>query len=139
MSDPAGMTTRTEIRARAYTEAARLEADARKYEASQQTIRTGITAAILPWVALIIMGGIVAAIVVWWQGKIWHTRTLIGHHPPPPVQPQNLAAQPPSLPDLMLLAQRQGYQIEIDGPTAYLVDNTGRRVGQRMLPNKHRM
>lgn len=125
------MTTRTEIRARAYTEAARLEADARKYEASQETIRTGITAATIPWVALIIMGGMVAAIVVWWQGKIWHTRTLIGYHPPPPK-----ITQPPSLPDLMLLAQRQGYRIEIRGRTAYLVDRTGRRVGQRMLPEK---
>jgi hypothetical protein len=125
------MTTRTEIRARAYTEAARLEADARRYEASQETIRAGIMATMIPWVALIVMGGIVVAIVVWWQGKIFHTRTLISHHQYLPKTPQI-----PGLADIILLAQRQGYRVEIEDHTAYLVDPTGRRVGQRMLPER---
>ncbi|RIK38008.1 MAG: hypothetical protein DCC55_22475 [Chloroflexi bacterium] len=128
------MTTRTEIRARAYTEAARLEADARRYEASQETIRAGIMAATIPWIALIIMGGIVAAIVVWWQGKIWHTRTtmLLAQQP----RPQLPRPRQPGLADLMLLAQQQGYQIEIEDQTAYLLDASGRRVGQRSLTDK---
>jgi hypothetical protein len=135
LADPAGMTTRQQIRSSAAIEVARQQAEAEKahaaaleHAATQQTIQTGIVWAVLPWVVLIIVGGAVAAIVVWWQGKIWHTRTLMVGRPRQP------AALPgPSLADLKALAARNGYHIEVDGQTAYLVDARGHVVGQRQL------
>jgi hypothetical protein len=134
LPDPAGMTTREQLRSHAQIEAARLQAQAAQHAATQETIRTGIVAAAIPWVALIIMAGIVIAIIAYWQGRIWHTRTgcelRVASYHPSPLAPRN------SLPDLMLLAQRQGYQVEIDGPTAYLLDAAGRRIGQRSLTER---
>lgn len=127
LDNPTGMTTRTEIRAQAHIEAARLEADAAKHAANQATIRTSLVVAILPWLALIVMGGIVAAIVVWWQGRIAHTQTLLAGQP---LQPP----RSPRLADLKRMAHRQGYQIEIENQVAYLVDCNGRQIGQRALP-----
>lgn len=139
LTDPAGMTTRQHIRSGAAIEVARQQAEAEKahaaaleHVATQETIQTGIIWAVLPWLALIIVGGIVAAIVVWWQGQIWHTRTLmVGRRGAHWAQTPTLPG--PSLADLKALAERNGYRIEVDGRMAYLLDARGHVVGQRQL------
>jgi hypothetical protein len=135
LRDPGGMTTRQQIRSSAAIEVARQQAEAEKahaaaleHAATQQTIQAGIMWAVLPWIVLIIMGGAVAGITVWWQGKIWHTRTLmVGHTRPPTALPG------PGLAELKALAARNGYHIELDGHVLYLMDDRGHVVGQRQL------
>lgn len=152
INDPGGMTTRQTIRsqsdsaiaqeqaraaiavaeaeARGAVAVAEQQADAQKAVALQETVRTGIVAAVVPWVVLIVVGGVVVGIVVWWQGKIWYKRTeMIG---PAPALPMARPVRP-GLAELRRLAAAQGYELEIDGDVAYLVDNAGRRVARRLL------
>jgi hypothetical protein len=129
--DPMGSTTRQSIQSEAEVRMVDRMAQAYEHEATQKTVRTGIVMAVLPWLALIIVGGTVAGIVVWWQGRIWHTRVQAEVSRAPKALP---VARPESseIAHYRSLAQREGYDIEVVGRTIYLLKN-GQRVGQKML------
>lgn len=126
-ADPLGMTERQRVRSNAYVEAARVQAEAQKTVAAQETVRTGLVVAVLPWLAIIIVGGAVVGVVVWWQGRIHLARVERA--------PASMPALPPSsqMVELRQLAARQGYGLEIEGSIAYLIDAGGQRVGRRQL------
>lgn len=141
--DPLGATERTNIRANAALQAAQAEADAQrriaeaqadaqKHVANQETIRAGMWAGVLPVALLIVGATLVIALVVNWQGRIWHERTKMGA---PSQIAQRMQAQQPAieLADLRKIAASRGYWLEIEGNVAYLVDEQGERRGRRLL------
>jgi hypothetical protein len=125
-----GMTTRTQIRADADVRIAQLQAEAEKAAAVQETVRAGLWAGMVPMALGIVAAGVIVAILVWWQGRIWLERTKQAAHL---TTPPALATRGPSLRQLQSLAAQEGYELVIDGNTAYLIDSAGRRVGRRRL------
>lgn len=147
--DPLGATTREGIRADALVRAAELEAeaqrriaeaqaDAQKHAAMQETVRTGIVAAMVPWALLIVGVVVVVCIIVNWQGRIHYARAGLEQRPSlglptPAAKPQpRPAGQALSLPELKALAESHGYDVEIEGRVVYLLVD-GQRVGRRLL------
>lgn len=128
-ADPFEATTRSQIKAQSDLAIAQAHAEAQKQIAIQETARTGMVVAIVPWALLIIGGIVLAAIVLNWQGRIAHTRVQQAGGAPALRSPPD----PPRIANLRQLAAKQGYEIKIVGNTAYLIDGAGRRVGQRQL------
>jgi hypothetical protein len=132
--DPLGATTRSRIRTQAALEVARFEAETARYSARQETVRTGLVVAVVPWILLIVAGGVIGALVVNWQGRIWYARTQAmlassQRSTPTPRRP----AVPPTLAQLRRAAQQQGMQVIVQGNQAWLLDQQGRVRGRRWL------
>jgi hypothetical protein len=131
-TDPMGMTTRQTSRssskveearllANAQIETARLETEATKYVATQETIKTGVIMAVTPWLLLIIGATIICALVVNWQGRIWYERTKYLTDSPRPTLP---------ISDLAKLANSRGWEIVTRKNEIVLLDQTGKIVGR---------
>ncbi len=130
LDNPLGMTDRQSIRANAYVEAARAQADATKAVAEQETIRTGIMAGMAIPVLLIVGGVILAGLVINWQGRIWLARTNQAPVMQAPALPRHKSQQ---IAELRRLAAQQGYSVQVVDSVAYLVDAQGQRRGRKLL------
>jgi len=128
-TDPVGFTTRqnmqdtaeiekARIAANAQIEVAKAAAKAEEYKATQSTVRTGIIAAVAPWLLLIVGASVVVCIMVNWQGRIAYSRS---NGPRLPVT------------ELHRLASEQGYTLVEEKDQLLLVDKTGHIVSRRSI------
>ena len=127
--DPFGATTRTQMRSSAQVQVAQAQANAQIAVAEESTeakVKTAQTwAPIVPVALLIIVCGVIGAIIVTYQGKIYLART------------ENPQPMPPALPPVVLdrlkdHAHNTGKQLYLDEGVYYLVDQFGKTV--RALP-----
>lgn len=125
----ASQRTATEIRANADISIARIEADADIEESRQATQRTALWTQVAPIVALIVVVGVGAWIVLWWRGRLYLAQVEA------PRRPAQLA--PP--PEVVQLADaRQGRPVLIDG--VWHVERGGQLIARlRELPDRSRM
>ena len=110
-------TTRADIAAQAQMHAADRQAEAAMHAADAATQRTAIVAGVLPVALLIIIGGGVLLMVVWYRGRAHVLRTqamLTGGQPA-------LLPQPP--PQVLALAQERGARPAlVDGQWHLMMD-----------------
>lgn len=127
--DPLGATTRTQMRSSAQVRVAEAQAQAQiavAAESGEAKVKTAQTwASVLPIALLIIALGVIGAIVVMYQGKIYLARA------------ENPQPLPPALPPVVLdrlkdHAQNTGRQLYFQNGMYYLVDEYGKAV--RALP-----
>ncbi len=131
-ADPLGATTRSRIHTGAALEMARLEAETARYSATQETVRTGLVVAVVPWALLILVGGVIGALVVNWQGRIWFARTQAMLAAPQRSTPVRSVGAP-TLAQLQRAAQRQGMSVVVQDGQAWLLDKQGHVRGRRWL------
>ena len=130
--DPMGATTRAQIRARADVEVAQANRDAAIGVAQADASKSHAWAMSAPFLTAIVMGGLVILAIVYWQGRIHLERTKQGA-PPIAALPALPRKQLPTLAQLRLLAEQQGMSVEVQGNTAYLLNEYNQIVGQRQL------
>ena len=127
--DPFGATTRTQMRSSAQVQVAQAQANAQIVVAEESTeakVKTAQTwAPVVPVALLIIVFGVIGAIVVMYQGKIYLARA------------ENPQPMPPALPPVVLdrlkdHAYNTGKQIYLEDGVYYLVDQFGKTT--RALP-----
>lgn len=131
LDDPFGATTRAQIRSNAQVRIAEADAQAQivvAQETSEAKVQTAQTwAATLPIALLIVVVGIIGAIIVTYQGKIYLARATnddIGPALPAPMPLDKLQDH----------ANRTGQGLYIEDGVYYLVDNTGKMA--RALPRR---
>ena len=127
--DPFGATTRTQMRSSAQVQVAQAQAQAQisvAQESTEAKVKTAQTwAPIVPIALLIIVCGVIGAIIVTYQGKIYLARS------------ENPKPLPPALPPVVLdrlkdHARNTGKQIYLEDGVYYLVDQFGKTT--RALP-----
>lgn len=115
-ADPFGASERAQIRARADVEVAQAERDAAIGVAQAEASKSQAWAMVAPFLAAVIMAGIIIGVIVWWQGKIYYVRATM--------QPQSamlLPGQPGFYPALRQVARHHNAQIEMDNGRYYLI------------------
>lgn len=117
-------TERTQIRANAAVAIAQAERDAAIGAAEAEVSIARAWAMVAVPLAIVIMGGVVAAIIVWWRGKIYHARATRAQ------ASQLLTIE--SERDLKLYARQLGGRLAVDDQ-GYKVYLPGGQV-QRLLP-----
>jgi hypothetical protein len=132
-SNPMGSTTRERLRTDAQVEIAKAQERAAigvaEAQAGAVVAKHSMWADVLPTALVIIVGGVLGALYINWAGR--HAMARLQSAPQPTGTPR--AAQLPTLGQLHRLAERQGYTLEIEGNTAYLVDSQGKRYRQKAL------
>jgi len=130
--DPFGATTREQVRSQAAVSIAQIEAQsaveqtAIEADAAKSTAR--IWAQVLPLVAIIIVGGLLIGVILYFQGKAYLMRVSHAAPPSPPFCNDQVAA-------LQAYAARTNQTLERHGANYLLIDETtGKRV--RALPKQ---
>lgn len=132
--DPAGMTTRQDIRARAQVEIAKAEERAEIGKAREEALgKEGVARAwsgILPTIAFLIMGGLVSIFLVRRNERI--TIAQMQYKPQIHVLSHN-----PTFHELSIAAKSQGLTVVMEENKAVLYNEVGMRIGQRNLIESH--
>lgn len=125
IGDPVGITERTQIRANATVAVAQAERDAAIGVAEAEASKSQAWALVIIPALLIVIGGAIVGVIVWWQGRIYYARVTRQVTQP-------LTFTVCSRQDLISYARRHGGQLAIDdhGYKVYLPDGQV----QRLLP-----
>jgi hypothetical protein len=128
--DPLAMTERARIRADAAIAVAQAERDAAIGAAQAEASKSKAWATVMPIIVAIAGATIVIVTVVWWQGKIYHTRAIQASSYAENVHQITAYSEQ----DLVRYARRLGGRLAIDN-NGYKIYLPGGQV-QRLLPVK---
>ena len=109
--------TETEIRANADISIARIAAEADIEESRQATQRTALWTQVAPIVALLLMVGVGAWIVLWWRGRLYLAQIEAAAG----LRPDRQIAAPPEV--RRLASERRASAVLVDGHWALVRDN----------------
>ena len=131
--DPLGMTTREQVRAEGVVRVAELEANAQiesaRHQKESSIATTEAWTQTLPALLLILVGGVLVGIILYFQGKAYLIQVEQSSFQPNPLSTSTLQQK------LSAYTQHTGQQLEIVDGIYYLIDpHSGKR--WRALPKR---